>query len=108
MMLPSFSTLVKKQGFPSMLGSLACMHWKWKNYPTAWAGQYPDRSGSPTIILETVADYDLWHAYFGILGTNNYINVLESYHLFFKLLKVLLLQLIMSFNEKNKIGLLFG
>ena len=42
------------------------------------------RSGSPTIILEAAADYDLWicHAYFGMSGTNNDINVLESSHIF--------------------------
>jgi len=74
----------EQRGFPGMLGSLDCMHWKWKNCPTAWAGQYAGRSGSPTIILEVVADYDLWiwHAYFGLPGTNNDINVLESSHLF--------------------------
>ena len=74
----------KCRGFPGMLGSLDCMHWKWKNCPTAWAGQYAGRSGSPTIILEAVADYDLWiwHAYFGLLGSNNDINVLEASHLF--------------------------
>ncbi|KAK2645506.1 hypothetical protein Ddye_020701 [Dipteronia dyeriana] len=74
----------KDRGFPGMLGSLDCMHWKWKNCPTAWAGQYTGRSGSPTIILEVVADYDLWiwHAYFGLPGTNNDINVLETSHLF--------------------------
>ena len=72
------------RGFPGMLGSLDCMHWKWKNCPTAWAGQYAGRSGSPSIILEAVADYDLWiwHAYFGLPGSNNDINVLESSHLF--------------------------
>ncbi|KAL3322167.1 hypothetical protein AABB24_039676 [Solanum stoloniferum] len=74
----------EQRGFPGMLGSLDCMHWKWKNCPKAWAGQYAGRSGSPTIILEAVADYDLWiwHAYFGLPGTNNDINVLESSHLF--------------------------
>ncbi|XP_075478760.1 uncharacterized protein LOC142519605 [Primulina tabacum] len=60
------------------------MHWRWKNCSTAWAGQYAGRSGSPTIILEAVADYDIWiwHAYFGMPGTNNDINVLESSSLF--------------------------
>ncbi|KAL9307221.1 putative harbinger transposase-derived protein [Arabidopsis thaliana] len=74
----------ESRGFPGMLGSLDCMHWKWKNCPTAWGGQYAGRSRSPTIILEAVADYDLWiwHAYFGLPGSNNDINVLEASHLF--------------------------
>ncbi|XP_020266145.1 uncharacterized protein LOC109841599 [Asparagus officinalis] len=57
----------EERGFPGMLGSLDCMHWQWKNCPTAWAGQYSGRHGGPTIILEVVASYDLWiwHAYFG-------------------------------------------
>ncbi|XP_073038077.1 uncharacterized protein [Primulina eburnea] len=46
----------KQRGFSGILGSLDCMHWKWKNCPTAWAGQYTGRSGSPIIILEAVAD----------------------------------------------------
>ncbi|XP_062081136.1 uncharacterized protein LOC133785938 [Humulus lupulus] len=50
----------ESQSFLGMLGSLDCMHWKRKNCPTAWGGQYAGRSGSPTIILEAVADYDLW------------------------------------------------
>ncbi|XP_042472493.1 uncharacterized protein LOC122055180 [Zingiber officinale] len=72
------------RGFPSMLGSLDCMHWRWQNCPTAWARQYSGRSGKLTIILEAIADYDLWiwHAYFGLPGSNNDINVLESSHLF--------------------------
>jgi len=33
----------------------------------------------PTIILEAVASYDLWiwHAFFGLFGSHNYVNVLE-------------------------------
>ncbi|XP_062080970.1 uncharacterized protein LOC133785770 [Humulus lupulus] len=74
----------ESRGFPGMLGSLDCMHWKWENCPTTWGGQYAGRSGSSTIILEVVADYDLWiwHAYFGLPGSNNDINVLEASHLF--------------------------
>ncbi|KAK2638371.1 hypothetical protein Ddye_026169 [Dipteronia dyeriana] len=49
-----------------------------------FTGQYAGRSRSPTIILEVVAAYDMWiwHAYFGLPGTNNDINVLEASHLF--------------------------
>nr|XP_043639896.1 uncharacterized protein LOC122611009 [Erigeron canadensis] len=52
--------------FPGMIGSIDCDH---------------DR---PTIILEVVASYDLWfwHAYFGVAGSNNDINVLKQSPLF--------------------------
>ncbi|KAL5552874.1 hypothetical protein UlMin_040275 [Ulmus minor] len=39
---------------------LAQQNNQWKNCPITWAGQYAGRSGSPTIILEAVADYDIW------------------------------------------------
>ncbi|XP_013654007.2 uncharacterized protein LOC106358746 [Brassica napus] len=48
------------RGFPGMVGSIDCMHWEWKNCPTAWRGQYTRGSGKPTIILEAVASQDLW------------------------------------------------
>ncbi|XP_057775146.1 uncharacterized protein LOC130994127 [Salvia miltiorrhiza] len=74
-----------KHGFPGMIGSLDCMHWAWKNCPTAWQGAYTrGDQGDPTIILEAVASQDLWiwHAFFGTPGSNNDINVLNNSTLF--------------------------
>ncbi|XP_048618793.1 putative nuclease HARBI1 isoform X1 [Brassica napus] len=67
------------RGFPGMIGSIDCMHWEWKNCPTAWKGQYTRGSGKPTIVLEAIASQDLWiwHAFFGPPGTLNDINVLD-------------------------------
>ena len=67
------------RGFPGMLGSIDCMHWFWKNCPTAWSGQYKGKESGPTVVLEAIASYDLWiwHAYFGMPGSNNDINVLD-------------------------------
>lgn len=67
-----------------MLGNLDCMHWMWKNCPISWVGQYAGRKKKPPIILKVVVDYDLWiwHAYFGLSGSNNDINVLSKSHLF--------------------------
>ena len=69
----------EQRGFPGMIGSIDCMHWEWKNCPSAWKGQYTRGSGKPTIVLEAVASQDLWiwHAFFGPPGTLNDINVLE-------------------------------
>nr|XP_023889926.1 uncharacterized protein LOC112001981 [Quercus suber] len=77
----------EKRGFPGMLGSIDCMHWKWKNCPTAWKGQYSSHIREPTIVLEAVASYDLWiwHAFFGLPGSNNDINALERFPIFSKL-----------------------
>ncbi|XP_075515404.1 uncharacterized protein LOC142550048 [Primulina tabacum] len=49
----------KQCGFPRMMRSLDYLHWKWKNCPTGWAGQYA--------------------------GSNNDINVLSKSHLFVNL-----------------------
>ena len=72
--------------FTGMLGSIDCMHWEWRNCPVAWKGQFTSgfKGRHPMMILEAVADYRLriWHAYFGVAGSNNDINVLQSSHLF--------------------------
>ena len=67
-----------------MGGLVDCMHVKWKNCPKAWAGQYKGKEESPTIVLEAVVSHDLWfwHAFFGMAGSNNDINVLDQLPLF--------------------------
>ena len=76
-------------GFPGMLGSIDCMHWKWKNCPSKWKGQYIGHTRDPTIILEIMALYDLWiwHAFFGLRGSHNDINVLEQFSVFSELVE---------------------
>ena len=60
----------EKHGFPGMLGSLDCTHVGWAMCPTAWRGQF--HRG------------DLWfrHAFFGVAGSNNDLNVIDQSPLF--------------------------
>ena len=76
--------LGEQRSFPGMLGSIDCMHWQWKNCPIQKQGQYKGHVDKPTIILEAVASKDLWiwHAFFGMPGSNNDINVLHRSPLF--------------------------
>ncbi|XP_021716733.1 uncharacterized protein LOC110684605 [Chenopodium quinoa] len=69
----------EERGFPSMLGSIDCMHWEWKNCLAGWKGMYQGRSKTATVILEAVASCDLWiwHAFFGTPGSCNDINALQ-------------------------------
>eukprot|EP00644_Phytophthora_capsici_P019805 jgi/Phyca11/12534/fgenesh1_pm.PHYCAscaffold_627_\ len=49
-----------------------------------WAGQYTGKEEKPTIVLEAVVSRDLWfwHAFFGMPGSRNDINVLDRSDLF--------------------------
>jgi hypothetical protein len=60
-------------GFPGMLGSVDCMHWEWRNCPSAWKWIFTGRGKYPSMIIEAVASYDLWiwHAYFEMPGSCN-------------------------------------
>ena len=67
-------------GFPGMIGSINCCKWAWKNCPVAWHGQYEGKEKAPTVTLEAIADSTLWiwHAFFGMPGSCNDINVVEA------------------------------
>jgi hypothetical protein len=47
------------RGFPSVLDSIDCMHWRWDKCPTAWRGAYTRHKDGSTMILEAVASQDL-------------------------------------------------
>ena len=67
------------RGFLGMFGLLDCMHYEWKNCPVAWQGDFGNRKGKRSIILEVVADQSLhiWHIFFRLPGSNNDLNVLD-------------------------------
>ncbi|GJW60519.1 ALP1-like protein isoform X1 [Tanacetum coccineum] len=76
-------------GLPGMLRSIDCMHWEWTKCPMALHGQFKRRDKKyPTIMLEAVADQQLWfwHAYFGVPRANNDLNILYGSPLFDDLL----------------------
>ncbi|GJW98110.1 ALP1-like protein [Tanacetum coccineum] len=76
----------EKHGFSRMLGRLDCTDWEWFDCPYGHKGQYVrrDHGPNPFILLEAVASQDLWiwHAFFGVSGSNNDINVLHQSPLF--------------------------
>ncbi|GJT95972.1 putative reverse transcriptase domain-containing protein [Tanacetum coccineum] len=76
----------EKHGFPGMLGSIDCTDWPWENCPVAFKAQFcrGDHGPDPFILLEAIASNDLWiwHAFFGVSGMNNDVNVLRQSSLF--------------------------
>ncbi|CAL2260551.1 unnamed protein product [Prunus armeniaca] len=79
----------ESRGFPGMIGSIDCMHWQWKNCPSAWQGDYGNRKGQKSIILEAVAGFDtwVWHAFFGVAGSQNDLKVLGQSPMFNDILR---------------------
>jgi hypothetical protein len=47
------------RGFPSVLDSIDCMHWRWDKCPTAWRGAYTRHKDGSIMILEDVASQNL-------------------------------------------------
>ncbi|XP_074370380.1 uncharacterized protein LOC141711669 [Apium graveolens] len=98
------STMGEARGFPGMMGSIDCMHWKWKNCPKAWKGMFMSgHKGVSTIILEAVASTDLWiwHAFFVVAGSNNDINILDRSPVFDDFLQGLTLEVNYTVNGNN-------
>ncbi|GJR07502.1 ALP1-like protein isoform X1 [Tanacetum coccineum] len=71
----------EKHGFSGMLGSLDCTDLEWFHCAYAHKAQYVKSNHGPNlfILLKDVASQDLWlwHALFGVVGSNNDINVVE-------------------------------
>ncbi|GJV80103.1 ALP1-like protein [Tanacetum coccineum] len=59
-----------------------CTKWSWAQCPQAYRAQFSrgDSGSEPFILLEAVASQDLWiwHAFFGVAGSNNDVNVLRQ------------------------------
>ncbi|XP_023753879.1 uncharacterized protein LOC111902258 [Lactuca sativa] len=77
------------------MDSMECLvalttHWNLRNCPTELRGQYMRGDHQyPTMVLEAVMSQDLWfwHAFYGVVGSNNDLNVIyqsplsdEKYH----------------------------
>ncbi|GKB18147.1 ALP1-like protein isoform X1 [Tanacetum coccineum] len=59
-----------------------CTKWPWAQCPQAYHAQFSrgDSGSEPFILLEAVASQDLWiwHAFFGVAGSNNDVNILRQ------------------------------
>jgi len=66
------------RGMPGCIGSIDCTHWQWAKCPKALGGQYLDRKGKRSIVIETVCDEDLyiWNLFVGCPGAYKDKNVL--------------------------------
>lgn len=90
-------------GVDGIIGGLDCTHMHWDKCPTGLQGQFKGKEGKPTIVLEGMADYNLWiwHAQVGYPGTLNDINILQTSALIDRLLSN---EWCMTVNQKFSIG----
>lgn len=67
----------EEQGMPGCMGSIECSHWRWRQCPRGLAGQYHDRKGRLSVVMETLCDEDLyiWHFFIGSPGSQSDLNV---------------------------------
>jgi hypothetical protein len=74
------TTINAGRGFPGMFASWDCKHFSWKNCPVSLAGQYKGKESDKTLVLEAIADADLyiWYYFFGEAGSLNDINILNK------------------------------
>jgi hypothetical protein len=74
------TTINAGRGFPGMFASWDCKHFAWKNCPVALAGQHKGKESEKTLVLEAIADPDLyiWYYFFGEAGSLNDINILNK------------------------------
>ena len=86
------------RGWPGLIGSLDCMHWKWLMCPVGWQGSYKGKESGPTLVLEAVCDKKLWvyHYNFGRPGSNNDLNTLAKNRLYLMILSQVESQLFAS------------
>ncbi|KAI5313949.1 hypothetical protein L3X38_043125 [Prunus dulcis] len=81
-----FTTVIQMLTYGSSADQVAEIVWmgkstileSLKNRPTAWQGEYGNIKEQKSIILEAVAGFDtwVWHAFFGVAGSQNDLNVL--------------------------------
>jgi hypothetical protein len=69
-----------RRGFPGMFASIDCVHFEWDMCSTAARGQHLNKDKEVTNILEAMATDDcwIWHAFFGMPGSCNDLNVLNN------------------------------
>ncbi|GKB18854.1 ALP1-like protein [Tanacetum coccineum] len=76
----------QKHEFPRMIGRIDCMNWSWGNFPNALKAQFSsdDHGPDPLILSEPIASQDLriWHAFFGVVESNNDMKVIQQSPLF--------------------------